>query len=805
MIRDGRLRGFAFIGFTSNRDAKEAVKYFDRTFLDTSRLQVELAKPVGDPTLDRPWSKYSRGSSSFTSLNAEEESKKSPSQLAQEKQKMKEELERKKKFLLSIYGSGESDKVDSELERFLAAMKSKGKTKTWENDDDAFGAPQKENKVKKAPKVKKINVEAVPSRKAGANGALVEQVHLTFDSDSSSSEGEDDYKKAFGGESQSEDDLYDEAGPIDEDHLENDPDVPAEAVAEDEDKNDVKKEKLSPEMIAETGRLFVRNLSYACTEDDLRELFEPYGPITELHLPISKETKKPKGFAYVLYMIPEHALRAFSELDGSIFQGRLLHVLPSHEKPSNEDNGNDGKNSSFKAKKEKELKESSGKDFNWNSLFIRSDTILDAIAHQLGVSKGQIMDPRADSSLATRLALAETHLIQETKDYLESQGVCLDAFQGKPKERSDHIILVKNLPFDTDSKEIRRLFAKHGNLGRVVLPPATKAIAMVEFLEASEARTAFRNLAYTKFKNVPLYLEWAPMHALKARSKEQEADQSEAEDPQDPQEGEVVRVKALKAEDLVKPLETAVEDASPTSNTLYVTNINWSTPADTLKQIFSSAGQVKSVKLATKKKGTETVSLGFGFVEFDHRASLNRALDTLQGVVVDGHELVLKRSTNNNNNNNMTQTQSSKRKQTQAEPEIPENGTKLIVRNVPFEATEKELRDLFRSFSQLKRVRLPRKFDGQHRGFAFLDFLTHQDARTALQSLSHTHLYGRHLVLEWAKAEAEVPEEEVEAQRRKMASRAIDTNGARTAAKRARTKADRIDLDQDADADQLDG
>lgn len=42
------------------------------------------------------------------------------------------------------------------------------------------------------------------------------------------------------------------------------------------------------------------------------------------------------------------------------------------------------------------------------------------------------------------------------------------------------------------------------------------------------------------------------------------------------------------------------------------------------------------------------------------------------------------------------------------------------------QATAKELRELFSSFGELKRVRLPKKFDGGHRGFAFVDFLTPQ-------------------------------------------------------------------------------
>ena len=73
--------------------------------------------------------------------------------------------------------------------------------------------------------------------------------------------------------------------------------------------------------------------------------------------------------------------------------------------------------------------------------------------------------------------------------------------------------------------------------------------------------------------------------------------------------------------------------------------------------------------------------------------------------------------------------------------------TKIIVRNVAFEATRKELRELFGRFGHIKSVRLPHKFDGGHRGFAFVDFVTHQEAACAYDALSSTHLYGRHLVL----------------------------------------------------------
>ena len=44
-----------------------------------------------------------------------------------------------------------------------------------------------------------------------------------------------------------------------------------------------------------------------------------------------------------------------------------------------------------------------------------------------------------------------------------------------------------------------------------MLVPPSKAVALVEFLAASDARKAFKRLAYTRFQHVPLYLEWAPV------------------------------------------------------------------------------------------------------------------------------------------------------------------------------------------------------------------------------------------------------------------------------------------------------
>ena len=68
MFKNDRSRKFGFVGFKNEEQALAAKKYFDKTFLHTSRIEVDLAKAQGDETLARPWSKHSFGSSANTRM-----------------------------------------------------------------------------------------------------------------------------------------------------------------------------------------------------------------------------------------------------------------------------------------------------------------------------------------------------------------------------------------------------------------------------------------------------------------------------------------------------------------------------------------------------------------------------------------------------------------------------------------------------------------------------------------------------------------------------------------------------------------
>ena len=80
----------------------------------------------------------------------------------------------------------------------------------------------------------------------------------------------------------------------------------------------------------------------------------------------------------------------------------------------------------------------------------------------MNLSKAEVLSPESSENAAVKLALAETHVIQETKSFLESHGVVLSTLSGARVARDDATILVKNIPYGTAPEQIRELFEPHG-------------------------------------------------------------------------------------------------------------------------------------------------------------------------------------------------------------------------------------------------------------------------------------------------------------------------------------------------------
>jgi len=72
--------------------------------------------------------------------------------------------------------------------------------------------------------------------------------------------------------------------------------------------------------------IYIGNLSYQATEDDLREVFAEYGTIKRVVLPIDRESGRMRGFAFVELEDDAQEDTAISELDGAEWMGRQLRV-----------------------------------------------------------------------------------------------------------------------------------------------------------------------------------------------------------------------------------------------------------------------------------------------------------------------------------------------------------------------------------------------------------------------------------------------------------------------------------------------
>ena len=447
--RNGRSRHFGFVGYHSELEAETAVKHFNKTFLNSVRIEVEIAKRYGDPSIPRPWSRYAKGSSAYAKLqmhqsqNGDHDDESSDSTRVGTNKSLKDQqlkYEAQKSKLTEMLGDYYDLEKDPTFKEFISLHSKKDKRKTWNNE-----LAEQADEVK--PKVTS-HIESVEAKRPGGKGILLTRTHLKFEESESESEepvndqsvesrsklSDVDYlrskvvKRLDDDQTSSGEDQDDVS--LTEDHVSFSESCDEEkeedhqkltlkmrglpfSVTEKDIKNffhpvnikeirlvqtakgrpsgrafvdfynegDLKQSlkhhkeyinnryielfidegpaavrevggankevglkhqqplkhyelgsKGKDESLLDSGRLFVRNLPYSVTEEEITVLFEKYGPLTEVTIPVDKEGTRAIGYAFVTFVFPEHAVKALEELDGSIFQGRLLHLMPSKDK-----------------------------------------------------------------------------------------------------------------------------------------------------------------------------------------------------------------------------------------------------------------------------------------------------------------------------------------------------------------------------------------------------------------------------------------------------------------------------------------
>ncbi|KAL3454542.1 hypothetical protein BJX65DRAFT_260742 [Aspergillus insuetus] len=749
-------RRIGFVGFKSSEVAQQAVSYFNKTYMKMSKISVDIAKPIdAEPANDA----HKAGKDSRTPFPADA---------------AESSLKRKR----------DEKPQDPKVQEYLSLLQQPSKTKTWANDDQLptpveTNSPPDEQPAETDDAPQELTYAQRKKAKLGQDVGPTSQVpenaghSLTADGDAQPELEKTEEEQTGQGEDQAEDQAVSDSdwlrsktsrllGLLDEDEQADfappaqtatvapvddmDVDTPAESTEQSAVNGSA--EATAPpqvdtniENIRISARLFIRNLSYDTKESDLEPVFAPFGKIEEIHVAFDTRFTKSKGFAYIQYMDPDAAVEAYKNLDGKHFQGRLLHILPASQKKTYK--LDEHELSKLPLKKQKQIKrkqDASSSTFSWNSLYMNADAVMSSVAERIGVSKAELLDPTS-SDAAVKQAHAETHVIQETKAYFKANGVNLDAF--KQRERGNTAILIKNFSYGTKADDLRKLLEPFGQPSRLLMPPSG-TIAIAEFARPDEAQKAFKGLAYRKLGDSILFLEKAPKDLFDANVS-----------PQKPLPEAKAVSQGFSTADTFAADEQA--DENIVTATLFVKNLNFSTTNQSLVEAFRPLDGFISARIKTKpdpKNPGQTLSMGFGFVDFKSNAQAQAAQAVMNGYTLDRHSLVVRAS-----HKGMDAAEERRREDTAKK--IAARRTKIIIKNLPFQATKKDIRSLFGAYGQLRSVRVPQKFDRSARGFGFADFVSAREAENAMDALKNTHLLGRRLVLEFANEEAIDAEEEI--------------------------------------------
>jgi RNA recognition motif-containing protein len=85
-------------------------------------------------------------------------------------------------------------------------------------------------------------------------------------------------------------------------------------------------------------KIYVGNVNYAATEDELEDLFNQYGTVLSVNIVTDRDTNRSKGFAFVEMEDNDAADKAIAEMNNQEFQGRNLRVNEAQQRKPRRNN-----------------------------------------------------------------------------------------------------------------------------------------------------------------------------------------------------------------------------------------------------------------------------------------------------------------------------------------------------------------------------------------------------------------------------------------------------------------------------------
>lgn len=148
--KDGKFRRFGFVGFKTKEEADSALQFFNNSYIDTAKIQIEIARNLGEKSSSRPWSKYSEGSSAYHRNNPTK-----PEEHSEKLSELDEKSSLKKNKKKSLKRDDDQLEKDPEFQEFLIAHKSRS-SKSLSGNESINVCQGSKNQVDVSKKIKEM-------------------------------------------------------------------------------------------------------------------------------------------------------------------------------------------------------------------------------------------------------------------------------------------------------------------------------------------------------------------------------------------------------------------------------------------------------------------------------------------------------------------------------------------------------------------------------------------------------------------------------------------------------------------------
>lgn len=301
--------------------------------------------------------------------------------------------------------------------------------------------------------------------------------------------------------------------------------------------------------ISKQARLVVRNLSFMCTEDDLKEAFQKFGTVVETNIPLKPDGKK-RGFAFVQFKNMSGATKALQALNLKEIKGRQVAVdwaVPKDKYVSAQQSSSSGNKFPEEAKTESDSEDEEAEEKKQETP-VKKKEMLKTSAQQIEDFQSSDEDgTEEDADDATEDDdddeddddnEGDEEEIKEEDDDIDSDDYESEDEEEKksPAEKkaskkplpSDvkegRTVFIRNLSFDTDEEGLEEVLLQYGELNyvKIVLHPDTqhsKGLAFAQF-KTKEAADSCIAAAQDETENAGIRVDGRKLMIVAAVSKE---------------------------------------------------------------------------------------------------------------------------------------------------------------------------------------------------------------------------------------------------------------------------------------------